>query len=178
MNRLKTDMLDTCEAGLAGKRALDETMQHMKENWPDRRQANMVLRQLDAVAKCMEKQSTTMACKIGMAYALKHHMKMQCQRHAEVAQTPLRQVTNFISGSTSASATKKRALSPSMSETARDIVPNALQFTSPRELRPRPLHEKPHPDVCKRYTARAAVKYMWYLYQQDPKLNVGKVADE
>ena len=119
-----------------------------------------------------------MACKIGMGVALKHRMKMQYQQPAEVVKTPLRQVTNFISGSTSASATKERALSPCRSKTARDVVPNKLQFTSPRELRPRPLHEKPRPDDGKTYTARTAVQYMWRLQEQDPKLNLYKVADE
>ena len=127
----------------------------------------MALRQLDAVAKCMEIQeiqATTMACKIGMAFCLQQRMKMQQQRPAQVAQPPLRQVTNFISGSTSASATKKRALSPSMSKTARDVVPNALQF--------------PRPDDGKMYTALTAIAYTWRLHQQDPKLNLYKVANE
>ena len=86
MQRSKQEVLDTCKAGLAGKRVLEESMEHMTENWPDRRRAKMVLRQLDAVATCMKKQATTMACKIGMAYALKHRMQMQCQRPAEVEQ--------------------------------------------------------------------------------------------
>ena len=37
MSRTKQDVLDTGEAGLAGKRVLEQTMEHMKENWPDRR---------------------------------------------------------------------------------------------------------------------------------------------
>ena len=59
MNRSKQEVLNTCEAGLASKRVLEQTMEHMKENWSDRRRAQMALRQLDAVAKCMEKQATT-----------------------------------------------------------------------------------------------------------------------
>jgi len=87
MNRLKTDVLDTCEAGLAGKRVLEQTIDHLKENWPDRRRAKVAVRQLDAVAKCMQKQATTMSCKIGMAVAFKHHMQAQRQQPAAVAQT-------------------------------------------------------------------------------------------
>ena len=91
---------------------------------------------------------------------------------------PLRQITNFISKSTSAGATKKRAESTSMSRTDMDVVPNRLQFTSPRALRPRPLDEKPRPDDGKMYKARTAVKYIWQLHPQDPKLNLYTVADE
>ena len=157
MTRSKQEVLDTCEAGLAGKRVLEETMEHTRDNWPDRRRAQVALRQLDAVAKCMENEATTMACEIGMAVALKHRVKMQCQRPAAEAQTPLRQETNFISDSTSASATTKRALSPSMSKTAGDVVPSQLQFTSPRALRPRPMLETLRSDDGKMYTACAAV---------------------
>jgi hypothetical protein len=41
-----------------------------------------------------------MAFKIGMGSALKQRIRAQQQWPAEVAQTPLRQVTNFISDST------------------------------------------------------------------------------
>ena len=44
MNRSKQEVLDTCEAGLAGKRVLEQTMEQMKENWPDRRRAKIALR--------------------------------------------------------------------------------------------------------------------------------------
>ena len=37
MNRLKHEVLDSCVAWLAGKRVLEQTMENMKENWPDRR---------------------------------------------------------------------------------------------------------------------------------------------
>ena len=80
MNRSKQEVLDTCVAGLTGKQVLEETMEHMRESWTDRRRANLALRQLGAVANLMEKQATTMVCKIGMAFALKHRMKMQQQR--------------------------------------------------------------------------------------------------
>ena len=139
MNHTKQAVLDTCVAGLAGQQVLEQTMEHMKENWPDVRRARVALRQLDAVAKCMEKQATTMACKIGMSMALKHRKKMQCQQPAAVAQTPLRQVTNFIADSSSASSTKKRAVCKSQSRIDRDVAPSMLQFTSPRVLRPRPV---------------------------------------
>ena len=105
-------------------------------------------------------------------------MKMQCQRPAAEAQTPLRQVTNFIADSSSASATKKRAVSTSQSKIARDVVPSQLQFTSPRALRPRPMLEKPRPNDGKMYTARTAVKYMYQLSQHDPRLSLYQVADE
>ena len=160
MNRLKQDVLDSCEVGLAGKRVLEQTIENLKENWTDPRRAKVVVRHLDAVAQSLEPQSTTMACKIGMGYALKHRRKMQCQQPAAVAQTPLREVTNFIFDSTSASATKKRAVSLSMSKTARDVVRSQLQFTSPRALRPRPALEKPRPDDGKMYTARTSLKYV------------------
>ena len=158
MNRLKQDVLDSCEVGLAGKRVLEQTIENVKENWTDPRRAKVVVRQLDAVAQCMQQQATTVACRIGMAKALKLRIKTDSQRPAEVANTPLRQITNFISKSTSAGATKKRAEGPSMSRTDMNIVPNQLQFTSPRALRPRPLDEKPRPDDGKMYKARTAVK--------------------
>ena len=167
MSHRKQEVLDTCAAGLAGKQVLEETMEHMRESWTDRRRANLALRHLGAVANLMEKQATTMACKIGMGYALQHRRKMKCQQPAALAQTPLREVTNFMSGSTSGSATKKRAVSLGISKTARDVIPSQLQFTSPRALRPRPALEKPRPDDGKMYTARTAVKYMWQLYQHD-----------
>jgi hypothetical protein len=137
MNRLKQDVLDSCEVGLAGKRVLEETIENVKENWPDPRRAKVVVRQLDAVAQSMGLQSTTMACKVGMAVALKHRMKTECQRPAEVASTPLRQITNFISKSTSAGATKKRAESTSMSRTDMDVVPRT---TNRRKFRARVDH--------------------------------------
>ena len=67
MSHRKQEVLDTCAAGLAGKQVLEETMEHMRESWTDRRRANLALRQLGAVANLMEKQATTMACKNGMA---------------------------------------------------------------------------------------------------------------
>ena len=82
MNRLKQDVLDSCEVGLAGKRVLEQTIENVKENWTDPRRAKVVVRQLDAVAQSLELQATTVACKIGMAFALKHRMKTQCQRPA------------------------------------------------------------------------------------------------
>ena len=178
MNHTKQAVLDTCVAGLAGQQVLEQTMEHMKENWPDVRRARVALRQLDAVAKCMEKQATTMACKIGMSMALKHRKKMQCQQPAAVAQTPLRQVTNFIADSSSASSTKKRAVCKSQSRIDRDVAPSMLQFTSPRVLRPRPVLEKPRPDAGKMYTARTAVKYMHQRSQNDKKWRKCNVAAE
>ena len=98
MSHRKQEVLDTCAAGLAGKQVLEETMEHMRESWTDRRRANLALRHLGAVANLMEKQATTMACKIGMGYALKHRRKMKCQQPASVAQTPLREVTQLYFG--------------------------------------------------------------------------------
>ena len=43
MSRLKQDVLDSCEVGLAGKRVLEQTIDNLKENWTDPRRAKVVV---------------------------------------------------------------------------------------------------------------------------------------
>ena len=61
-----------------------------KENWPDRRRASMALRQLNAVAYLM-----TTAGMIDLSFALKYRAFEQKASPTAIAQTLLRQITNF-----------------------------------------------------------------------------------